>query len=174
MSTRTYIGGCHCGRIRYSVKADLEGQRNGICNCTSCTMKGFIHHHVEKGAFDLQTGFADLQLYKFGSLSAEHYFCKVCGVESFYRSRSDPEMWDINVRCLKDPETGEKVDIYALHYELGDGEHWVESQAIRRKRAHEEKVKGSKHASRKWRLIAPSDAIDSKLDVTAEFRKTWT
>ena len=39
-------------------------------------MKGFIHHHVEKTDFHLLTGFDELKLYKFSTLSAEHYFCK--------------------------------------------------------------------------------------------------
>ncbi|HEX3484604.1 MAG TPA: GFA family protein [Micropepsaceae bacterium] len=163
---KQYFGQCHCGKVTYTVKADLETERNGICNCSNCTMKGFLHHHVEKARFTLLTGFDDLKLYKFGTLSAEHYFCKSCGVESFYRSRSDPDMWDINVRCLKHADTRERVDIYALTYQLGDGEHWEDFQKARHQGGIFDRAKP-------WHLIAPAECVPSNLDVAAEFKKTW-
>lgn len=166
---RKYLGGCHCGRIRFEAYADLQGERNGICNCLSCTMKGFIHHHVARADFNLLTGFDDLKLYKFGSLSAEHYFCKYCGVESFYQSRSDLDKWDINVRCLEDAETHEKVDIYRFDYQLSDGENWAELQAERHRRAQQ----ADAVAPRLWRLVAPADLMPGEVDVKAAFRRTW-
>jgi hypothetical protein len=173
MAKEKYEGRCHCGRVTFTVNADLINDRNGICNCSNCTMRGFIHHHADKSDFCLITGFDDLKLYKFGTLSAEHYFCKYCGVESFYRSRSDPNMWDVNVRCLfkRDEKTGApmKVDIYGLNYKLGDGEHWVESQTARRKA---EKV-GEKFAATPYALLAPVDDLKRRVNVADEFGKTW-
>jgi hypothetical protein len=29
-------------------------------------------------------------------------FCKTCGIHAFYRPRSHPDAWDVNVRCLDD------------------------------------------------------------------------
>ena len=34
-------GGCHCGRVRFRVTADLDGVT--ICNCSICTKKGIWH-----------------------------------------------------------------------------------------------------------------------------------
>ena len=34
-------GGCHCGRVRFRITADLDGVT--ICNCSICTMKGIWH-----------------------------------------------------------------------------------------------------------------------------------
>jgi len=172
---RVYIGGWHCGRVEFKVTADLVNDRNGICNCTSCTMKGFIHHHVKKADFFLTKGYDDLKLYKFGTLSAEHYFCSYCGVESFYRSRSDPDEWDVNVRCLRDAERPDQlVDIYGLVYWLSDGDNWDASQAIRDNRNKEAKQTGVPYRPAKlWRLITPTDVVPRDLDVTVEFRKSW-
>ena len=39
METRE--GGCHCGRVRFRVTADLDGVT--ICNCSICTKKGIVH-----------------------------------------------------------------------------------------------------------------------------------
>jgi hypothetical protein len=132
-------------------------------------MKGFIHHHVAQTDFNLLTGFDDLKLYKYGSLSAEHYFCKYCGVESFYRSRSDPDKWDVNVRCLEDAEMHEKVDIYHLDYQLGDGANWAQSQAERHRRTHQ----ADAATPRLWRLVAPADVVPGDVDAKAAFRTTW-
>jgi hypothetical protein len=170
---RKYFGQCHCGKVTYEVEADLERGQNAICNCTSCTMKGFIHHHVEKARFRLLTGFDDLKLYKFGTLSAEHYFCKTCGVESFYRSRSDPNMWDVNVRCLRNARTGDRVDIYALKYQLGDGANWEKWQAARHAQAEGKARTGTRHPPKLWRLVAPAESVDPHLDVGEEFLKSW-
>ncbi len=169
---RNYLGQCHCGKVSFEVEADLDGGPNLICNCTSCTMKGFIHHHVEKSAFKLLRGFDELKLYKFGTLSAEHYFCTCCGVESFYRSRSDPAMWDINIRCLKGADHGDPVNLYALNYQLNDGMHWDEAHAAKHARGDQPKI-AQIYQAISWRLIAPALSVDPDLDVAAEFRKTW-
>jgi hypothetical protein len=37
----TYHGGCHCGRVRFRIRADLG--TIGECNCSICTKKGILH-----------------------------------------------------------------------------------------------------------------------------------
>jgi len=173
MAVKEYLGRCHCRRVLFMVKTDLENERKGICNCSSCTMRGFIHHHVDRGDFNLVTGFNELTLYKFGSLGAEHYFCKHCGVESFYRSRSDPEQWDVNVRCLFERNAAGtewiKVNIYGFEYKISDGENWESSQ----KKRHEVEGAGLEFAPRRFVLLAPADELKTRSDVAAEFRKIW-
>ena len=39
--TRTYRGGCHCGRVAYEVTGVLEKAEQ--CNCSICTKKGYLH-----------------------------------------------------------------------------------------------------------------------------------
>jgi hypothetical protein len=41
MSQDTYEGGCHCGRVRFCVTADLS--RVTYSNCSICAKKGFLH-----------------------------------------------------------------------------------------------------------------------------------
>jgi hypothetical protein len=40
--------------------------------------------------------------YRFGTGAADHLFCSVCGVKSFYQPRSHPEAWSVNVNALDD------------------------------------------------------------------------
>jgi len=116
----TYRGSCHCGRVQFLVKTDLL--QIVECNCSICTKKGYLHHIVLPGYFELLSGKDDLFLYQFGTRIAEHYFCKHCGICPFCIPRSDPDKIDINVRCLDDIDiTKCKV---ACHF---DGRNWEEA-----------------------------------------------
>lgn len=97
-----YHGGCHCGAVRFNVEApdDMEVED---CNCTVCRMTGFLHLIVPKSAFTLLTDESALGLYTFNTGVAKHYFCKTCGIKSFYIPRSNPDGVDVNVRCLDTP-----------------------------------------------------------------------
>jgi hypothetical protein len=73
-------------------------------------MTGFLHLIVPKAAMRVLAGDAALTLYRFGTGTARHYFCRVCGVKPFYVPRSNPDGWDVNVRCL-DPATIDRIEI---------------------------------------------------------------
>ena len=47
----TMSGGCHCGRVRFRVTADLS--RVTECNCSICAKKGFLHLIVPPEQFEL-------------------------------------------------------------------------------------------------------------------------
>lgn len=110
-------GGCHCGRVRFSVEAPAT-IRVDECNCSICQRTGFQHLIVSRNEFTLEQGEDDLIEYKFNTGTARHLFCRVCGIKSFYVPRSHPHGISVNVRCL-DPGTIEKVDLHAF-----DGAHW--------------------------------------------------
>lgn len=95
----THTGGCHCGAVRFEVDApaDLDVVD---CNCSICRMTGFEHLIVPKGDFRLLSGHAELSTYRFNTGVAQHHFCSVCGVKSFYVPRSHPDGVSVNVRCL--------------------------------------------------------------------------
>jgi hypothetical protein len=98
VTVAVFEGGCHCGRVRFRVRAaKLEALD---CNCSICTMKGFLHLIVTKDAFELLSGAADLATYTFQTHIAKHTFCRVCGIHAFYTPRSHPDGVDVNVRCL--------------------------------------------------------------------------
>ncbi len=94
-------GGCHCGAVRFSVVVP-ERVELLDCNCSICAKTGFVHLIVARGDFTLLGGSDALTPYRFGSGMAEHLFCAMCGVKSFYRPRSHPEGWSVNWHCLDD------------------------------------------------------------------------
>ena len=96
-------GGCHCGAVRFEavLPRAVEAQ---ACNCSICAKTGFLHVIVPESRFRLIQGAEQLTTYTFNTHTARHLFCKVCGVKSFYRPRSNPDGWSINAHCLDDME----------------------------------------------------------------------
>jgi hypothetical protein len=116
---RTMLGGCHCGRVRFRVTADLDQVTE--CNCSVCTKKGILHLIVPPERFELLSGRDDLATYTFNTGVAKHTFCKHCGMHPFYVPRSDPDKIDVNVRCIDD------IDVATIRLKQFDGRHWEEA-----------------------------------------------
>jgi centromere protein V len=93
------------------------------CNCSMCAKSGYLHLIVPKARFQLLQGEEHLSTYTFNTGVAKHFFCKVCGVKSFYAPRSNPDGYSINVRCL-DPSTVKSVKITQF-----DGQNWEQHGA---------------------------------------------
>jgi hypothetical protein len=93
-----YEGGCHCGAVRFQV--EVENYKVDDCNCSICSKKGFLHLIVKRDKFTLLQGEDILQTYTFNTGIAQHKFCSICGIHSFYIPRSHPDCIDVNVRCL--------------------------------------------------------------------------
>ena len=84
-------------------------------------MTGFMHIMVPHQDFDLITGRDALTSYRFGTGAAEHLFCSICGVKSFYQPRSHPEAWSVNANSLDQP--------VELSIEQFDGREWNRAKA---------------------------------------------
>ena len=92
-------GGCHCGAVKFEVGFS-ENPVVSDCNCSICSKSGYLHLIVPAEKFRLVSGEEFLTTYTFGSGVAQHYFCKVCGIKSFYVPRSNPNGFSVNFRCL--------------------------------------------------------------------------
>ncbi|HVT35798.1 MAG TPA: GFA family protein [Nevskiaceae bacterium] len=117
MDKVTHRGGCHCGAVRFEVRAPARVTVQH-CNCSMCSKTAFVHLIVPKTDFRLVAGAEQLALYTFNTGVAQHLFCKVCGVKSFYIPRSNPDGFSVNLRCFDDG-TLEQVN-----YENFDGQNW--------------------------------------------------
>jgi hypothetical protein len=117
-------GGCHCGRVRFRARVDLELLSQ--CNCSICTKKGILHLPVAVEDFELLRGKNDLTAYTFGTGVAQHTFCSHCGMHAFYIPRSQPDRLTVNARCL-DGIDGPSLTPAGFF----DGQHWEEAQRHR-------------------------------------------
>ncbi len=109
-------GGCHCGAVRFEAQVPEPPVPALDCNCSVCRMTGFLHVMVPHGDFEMLTGRGALASYRFGTGAAEHLFCRICGVKSFYQPRSHPQAWSVNANCLDEP--------VELAIETFDGANW--------------------------------------------------
>jgi hypothetical protein len=105
--TKTYTGGCHCGRVRYEVATDLAVVIE--CNCSHCSKRGLLLTFVTPDKFKSVAGDDGLMDYQFNKKMIHHLMCPDCGIESFARGTAPngQEMVAINVRCLDDVDLKE-------------------------------------------------------------------
>ena len=123
-------GGCHCGAVRFEVETD-ERVEVESCNCSICRKTGYLHLIVPAERFRLLSGRERLTTYTFNTGTAQHLFCSVCGIKSFYVPRSNPDGFSVNLRCLDDGDMPEAA-IAAF-----DGRNWEANAASL---AHKTKV----------------------------------
>jgi hypothetical protein len=117
MSTVLYHGGCHCGRVRFEIDAPARLAALD-CNCSMCGKTGYLHVIVSKPQFRLVAGADALTTYRFNTGAAQHLFCSVCGIKSFYVPRSHPDGYSVNARCI------DGVELADLDVTPFDGRHW--------------------------------------------------
>jgi len=115
-----HTGGCHCKRVAFEVEAParLEAQ---LCNCSICAMTSYLHVIVPRRRFRLLTSWDELVTYTFNTGVAQHYFCRTCGIKSFYVPRSNPDGISVNARCIA-PATIDGLTITSF-----DGQRWEEN-----------------------------------------------
>jgi hypothetical protein len=109
-----YHGGCHCGRVRYSVELDGLG-KPVACNCSRCQKLASLLVFAPASAFTLEKGDGETTEYLFNHKTIQHLFCRTCGIESFALSRrpDGTEMVAINVNCLDGVEPRElEITLY--------------------------------------------------------------
>lgn len=115
--TKTYAGGCHCGKVRYEAQIALEKLMD--CNCSICSKSGWLLAFIPATAFKLLSGEDAVTDYQFAKKHLHHPFCATCGVRSYsYGAAPDGTMmYAVNARCLDD------VDLASLPVTHHDGKH---------------------------------------------------
>src|SRR5690606_26279494 len=107
----TYQGSCHCGATQFEVDAELDHVRS--CNCSVCSRRGALTFRVDESDLRILTPIELLSRYRWGSQTAEDYFCSRCGILPFRRPSAPTANelaagmarftgWAVNVRCLID------------------------------------------------------------------------
>lgn len=96
----THAGACHCGTVTFTavLPEGLSSARR--CSCTFCRMRGAVAVTALLDGFTLHSGADNLALYTFNTGTAQHYFCKTCGIYTHHRRRSNPNEYGVNAACL--------------------------------------------------------------------------
>lgn len=96
---QTYQGSCHCGEVRFEIQTDFPELTT--CDCSICKKKNALMVKVHENEFRLLHGCESLGEYQFNTMTAKHYFCKICGIYPFHRKRVTPDYFGVNVFCLE-------------------------------------------------------------------------
>jgi hypothetical protein len=96
---KKFHGSCHCGAVRFEIETDFPELT--VCDCSICSKKNALMVKVHESKFKLLAGEAFLTEYQFHTLTARHFFCKVCGIYPFHRKRVTPDHLGVNVYCLE-------------------------------------------------------------------------
>ena len=95
-------GGCHCGRVRYSVTGAAAQQTS--CHCSICRRTTgaplVAWFTVKRGAFRLTDG-APRQYSS--SVEAKRTFCETCGTQLTFEHIDFPDEVDVTICSLDDP-----------------------------------------------------------------------
>ncbi len=97
----TLNGSCHCGSVRFEVTLPLGLASARRCTCSLCRMRGAVAVTSTPGDFQLSEGEEQLATYRFNTRTAEHHFCRNCGIYTHHKRRSDPNQLGVNAACLE-------------------------------------------------------------------------
>ncbi len=108
-------GACHCRAVRFAATLPDGFASARRCNCSFCAMRGAVAVSTPLDAFEITHGAEDLTLYTFNTGTAQHYFCRHCGIYTHHRRRSDPSEFGINLACIADQSP------FLPHVDVTDG-----------------------------------------------------
>ena len=111
-------GQCHCGLVQFEFRSSVS--RAVRCNCSYCVRKAALHHRVTAENFALLAGENQLTAYRFGTLSASHYFCRCCGIHTHCNPRSAPQEVNVNLHCVEEGTALEPL----IEISAYDGRSW--------------------------------------------------
>lgn len=93
-------GRCHCGAVRFTVRLSDGLHTARRCDCSMCRMRGAVAVSAPLDGLIITQGEDVLRLYQFGTRTAAHYFCGICGIYTHHRRRSNPNEYGVNLACL--------------------------------------------------------------------------
>ena len=99
---KKYFGGCHCTKVLFEFFS-LNKVKLIKCNCSICKPSRYLLLIITHEDFKLISNKKDIQSYQFGTKKAKHFFCKFCGIKSFYQPRSHQSAFSINYNSVVNP-----------------------------------------------------------------------
>lgn len=114
MTKTAYKARCHCGRVRFSFRAEpiRTGKR---CNYSICIRKGAVMSstYIPAADFTPHARSEDLADYRWNDRMVNHLFCKTCGIYPYHGG--DEYGYRVNLGCV------EGLDPLALEITVIDG-----------------------------------------------------
>jgi hypothetical protein len=100
LADNVLAGRCHCGAVRFEATLVDGFDTIRRCSCSYCRMRGAVVVSAALSGVSVVEGGDALTSYRFGTQTAEHFFCSRCGIYTHHQRRSDPNQYGVNVACL--------------------------------------------------------------------------
>ena len=91
---------CHCGAVQMRLRLPDGFATLRRCTCSYCTMRGAAVVSAALQDIQILSGADNLSLYQFNTRTAQHFFCKTCGIYTHHQRRSNPSQFGVNVACI--------------------------------------------------------------------------
>lgn len=98
---KVHQASCHCKAVQFDVHLSNGLVNPRRCDCSFCCMLGSIVASATLDEIKILKGEDKLSLYQFNTMTAQHYFCSICGIYTHHRRRSNPNQFGFNVACLE-------------------------------------------------------------------------
>jgi hypothetical protein len=92
---------CHCGAVTLTATLPFGLSDIGRCNCSFCARRQAASVTATAASVVITQGADNLSLYSWGTHTAQHYFCKTCGIYTHHKRRADPTQCGINLGCIE-------------------------------------------------------------------------
>jgi len=102
---------CHCGAVELEVTLGDGLNTARRCDCSFCRRRGAAAATAPFGGIRIIRGADTLTLYQWGTNTAKHYFCSVCGIYTHHQRRSNPNEFGVNIGALEGVNPSELGDI---------------------------------------------------------------
>lgn len=97
----TVQAACHCGAVELEATLPYGLEDVGRCNCSFCKRRQAASVTAIASSVNILKGADNLTLYSWNTHTAQHYFCKTCGIYTHNKRRADPSQCGINLGCIK-------------------------------------------------------------------------
>ena len=93
---------CHCGAVELRLRPrDPSLGDAHRCDCSFCRRRGPATISVALDDLEIVRGADALTLYTWGTGTAKHYFCRICGIYTHPRRRSNPHEFGVNLGAIE-------------------------------------------------------------------------
>lgn len=107
---------CHCGAV--ALEVTLIGGPNAPrkCDCSYCRRRPSAVVSAPLDGVKIIRGADNLTTYSWNTHTAQHHFCKTCGIYMYHKRRSNPDQLGVNLYCI---EGMEPMDFEPVHWNDG-------------------------------------------------------
>lgn len=98
---------CHCGAVSLTAHLPRGLGEVSRCTCSFCARRQAAAVTATTASLVVTRGAEHLSLYTWHTGTAQHYFCKICGIYTHHQRRSDPTECGVNLGCIEGVKTWE-------------------------------------------------------------------